>query len=223
MEAIRRRRVFVPGSSDRLGRIVREWTVRLGHDLVEAAQADVTVALDPETPEAASGGPWLVVTERRLSPEQRAGLRRAGATEVLDGRNGLLDLTFAYAETLFGSRSEQRRHGLAYGRLEAHVVPAGVEPSASTRGRLVGLNRCGTWVEVPAGAFTFGDLVDLVLPFEDLRFRMRGRVVGQPPSAAFAGRTRHLLVALELVLEHCEGFPGFRGLARARPRSLTSA
>lgn len=204
-----RRAVYLPGPDvfGPLAPALEAWTVRLGHAVVGAAERSAAhlevlpagLGLDR------AGARWIAVSTHRSTPPS------PGAAASLCGHHGPLDLAFVYAEHLFGSRSEQRRYGLRHGRLEVELDPRR-DDVAPIRGRLVGLNRCGAWVEA-AAAIAEGEVLELGFPDDILgegvrpgRCRLLGRVMTPDPT----GR----LVGIELMLEACEGFPTFRSLAR---------
>ncbi len=211
----RQRRIHVEGP-DRLGSLsapLSDFTARLGHALIpveEVATADLRVMLADFDPPL--GPPCVAVSGRRVDASRRSQLIAAGVLFVLDADHGLLDLAFAYAEALFPQRAEQRRHALAYGRLEVEVVRAQEQFSA----RLVGLNRCGAWLSVaedgPA-AWAGGDpAVEIRLPLGEARVaRLEGRWIGDRPARGDLPR----LLAVELALGRERGFPSFRSLGRA--------
>lgn len=188
---------------------IAEWTQLLGHQLLtqeERSQADIEVlGIDDASRRKA---PWVVVSPRRLRADTQAQLRAQGARGVLDGDHGLLDLAFLYAECLFSSRAEQRRHGLNHGRLEVHVLDPGANLRRDSQGRLVGLNRCGVWVDAPELSFPGGASVDLAVPLGRRTVRLSGRVIVDQ------WEPEPQLMGIELALERCMGCSSFRGLAR---------
>ena len=188
-----------------------DWTRRLGHEVRAPSELEgpadlyVLTEADPR-PE---GHPWMIVDARRPSAERRGAWRAEGASAVLEGLHGLLDLSFVYAELLFSSRAEQRRYGLAHGQVEVEVAGLGDE----VEHRLVGLNRCGVWVEPAPSHCPHGRLVELRLPLTDRVAKLSTRVVcGQGESELGPGERP--LLGLELVLEHCAGLQSFRSLSR---------
>jgi hypothetical protein len=208
-----RRRVFV-ADFEELGLLaskVAQWTDRLGYARAadpEEADAEVRAAHVEPRPE---NGAWLALTPRRLAPEAAEALRGRGAAVVLDGHQGLLDLAYALAEHLFAQRAEQRRHGLSFGRLEVGVRS---RTGASGRGRLVGLHRCGAWIDAPGVALGVGALVELDIEVEDRVAHLKGRVV----CARARGTQGEPLLALELALDQGAELRSFRQLARAGSR-----
>lgn len=214
--ALDQRRVYIPGPDlfGPLAAVLHAWTERLGHRVETDPRARESVhlqvlpaglGLEPEDPEAR----FVTVSVARTSAGDGA------AVAHLEGHHGLLDVAFVLAEHLFSNRAEQRRYGLTFGRLDVHVL-AGPDDTLrpDNRARLVGLNRCGTWIAAPTVDLLRGDGVELALARDGLgldgetasRVRLRGRIVSEHGDSG--------LVGLELALDRCEGLCSLRSLAR---------
>ena len=180
-KAPRRKRIFIPsdGAFGGLATLLADWTQRLGHFVVDSAErSEVDLEVLPESGvHTKTKNPWLVISHRRVDERRRQQLRADGALVVLDGHCGPLDLSFFYAELLFKSRAEQRYYGLTHGRLKVHVLKPDHVPSEATKGRLIGLNRCGGWVD-GVRQWECGALVHLIVPVGTEEMCLRARVVG---------------------------------------------
>lgn len=217
--------VYIPGTEvfGPLGEALSAWTERLGHRVVRTDERrdQASIELLPEglglqradrrwISVSAHRGPSLVQTAEKPSAQ-------------LNGHHGLLDLAFCYAELLFGSRAAQRRYGRSFAQLEVEIVredavlqrrgmPPGLCSSfGRSTGRILGISRCGAWLET-SEVLRRGQKLDLLLDEQalgDLPVRpmqLSGRVLSEDDGRGFVG--------LEFDFDAGEGLPSFRSLSR---------
>lgn len=198
--ATRVKRIGITG--DGIATVARALARAQGHEVVEVHEtcdlAIVEASAPAELERFDDGRAVVVIVSRRLRAVEHDRFVEAGATRVLDGTASVLDVAFAFADTLFDSLCAQRRYAREHGGARVRFKKAGDREAA--KGRLVGIARAGTYlvtdeVEPP------GTPIEMELTLARQPVRLLGRVACQ------AGRDDRRGFGVEFALDSNEVAP----------------